>query len=132
MDPVIAGKKKILIVEDQESIRKFYRTILEGAGYSVLEAEDGEKGWSWAEAVVPDLILTDLMMPRMNGFDLLQKVRANAQTHDIPVLFLTLRGEDENSKKAMSLGANGFLVKGYVPPKVILEKIRAALLPAAL
>ena len=131
MDPVTAGKKKILIVEDQESIRKFYRTVLEGAGYSVLEAEDGEKGWSWAEAVGPDLILTDLMMPRMNGFDLLQKVRANAQTHDIPVLFLTLRGEDENAKKAMSLGANGFLVKGYVPPKVMLEKIRAALLPAS-
>ena len=119
--------KTILIVEDQVTIRKVYRTILEGAGYGVLEAEDGSKGWTWAQAALPNLILTDLMMPVMDGFQLLQKLRANTETQAIPVIVFSLRGEDENVKKALSLGAAGFMTKGYVPPKVILEKVRTAL-----
>lgn len=125
MDNTTNPKKVILIVEDQESIRKVFRTVLEGAGFSVLEADDGQKGWGWVQTAKPDLILTDLMMPFMNGYELLQNVKAHSETQAIPVIILTLRGEEENVRKAQSMGANGFMMKGYVSPKVVVEKIRS-------
>ena len=128
MDAITPIKKiKILIVEDQETIRKVYRTILESAGYGIIEADDGAKGWSWAQTACPDLIITDLMMPVMDGYELIQKIRSDPETRAIPVIVLSMRGEDSNIKKALSLGATGFLTKGYVPPKTIVDQIRSAL-----
>ncbi|MFQ5795067.1 MAG: response regulator [Candidatus Bipolaricaulia bacterium] len=117
----------ILIVEDQVEFRRIYHDVLESGGYNILEAEDGASGWELVKTEKPDLILLDLILPKLHGFELLKKIRADETTKEIPVIILSVLGEKENIQKGLELGANDYMVKGYHTPREILSKIPAFL-----
>lgn len=112
-------KKTILIIDDEESMRLVCRSVLEDAGYSVVEATDGEAGLSAALEQLPDLILCDIEMPRKNGFEVLEMFRARPSTSSIPFIFLTGRSEKSVLRKGMDLGADDFLTKPFTGDQLI-------------
>jgi DNA-binding response OmpR family regulator len=120
-------KETILIIEDQAGFRRIYQDVLEGDGYKVLLAEDGENGWQLAKSEKPELILLDLVLPKLHGLEVLKNVRADAETKDIPVIILSVLGEKKDIQKGLESGANDYAIKGYVSPREIMSKIRALL-----
>jgi DNA-binding response OmpR family regulator len=114
-----------LIIEDDASFRRVYQDMLNTAGYTVVVAEDGEKGWAMAKSEKPDLILLDLGLPKMHGFEVLKNIRGDSETKDIPVLIMTALSEQADVRKGLELGANGYMVKGSFTSREILAKIRA-------
>jgi DNA-binding response OmpR family regulator len=120
----------ILLVEDDPMLTELYQTKLEMEGYEVSVATDGEAGLSAAKAKKPDLILLDIMLPKLNGFEVLKALKSDKKTTTIPVMVLTnLGGEkaDTDKKLALSLGAAEFLVKTFHLPDDIVGKIRSIL-----
>lgn len=113
----------ILLIEDQEGFRMVFRDILEDAGYKVLEAEDGLLGLDSAKACKPDVILLDLMLPKLHGLGVLEGIRADQGTKNIPVVILSVLDDKSSQEKAKSLGANGYIVKGNSPLGKILEHL---------
>jgi DNA-binding response OmpR family regulator len=118
-------KGKILIIEDDASFRRVYHDMFETAGYQVLVAENGELGWDLAKAEKPDLIMLDLVLPGLHGFEVLKYVRGDSETKNIPVIITTALGEQDDIRKGIELGANDYMVKGFFTPREILAKIRA-------
>jgi DNA-binding response OmpR family regulator len=119
-----SNKKKILIIEDQPGFRLIYRGVLENDGYEVLEAADGMKGWEMACTNKPDIILLDLILPRLDGYKVLEKIRSDQSTSKIPVIIFSVLGSDDDIIKAIKLGANDYRIKGENSPLKILEKIK--------
>jgi DNA-binding response OmpR family regulator len=119
------SKGTILIVEDQQGFRRIYRDVLENDGYQVLEAEDGEAGWLAAKEKKPNLILLDLGLPKIDGFEVLKRIRANEETQSIPVIIFSVLGEQKDVNRGLELGANDYTVKGFYTPRQILSKIKA-------
>jgi len=119
------GKGKILIIEDDASFRRVYHDMFETAGYHVLVAENGELGWDLAKAEKPDLIMLDLVLPGLHGFEVLKYIRGDSETKNIPVIITTALGEQDDIRKGIELGANDYLVKGFFTPREVLAKIRA-------
>lgn len=120
-----AGKGKILIIEDDASFRRVYQDMCKVEGYSVAVADDGELGWQMVKSEKPDLILLDLILPGMHGFDVLKNVRGDSETRDIPVLIMTALGEQDDIHKGLELGANDYLIKGFFTPREVLRKVHA-------
>src|ERR1041385_7469170 len=118
------GKATILIIEDQEGFRKIYQTLLESEGYDGLMAEDGELGWIISREKSPHLILLDLGLPKLDGFEVLQKLRSDPKTKPIPVMIFSVMGEQNDIKKALEMGANDYTVKGFYTPRQILSKVK--------
>jgi DNA-binding response OmpR family regulator len=118
------ARETILIVEDQQGFRRIYRDVLEREGYQILEAEDGEAGWQLVKSKKPDLVLLDLGLPVIDGFEVLKRIRADAETKLIPVIIFSILGEQKDIKRGMELGANDYTVKGFYTPKQILSKIK--------
>jgi DNA-binding response OmpR family regulator len=123
-------KEKILLVEDQKGFRRVYGDLLESQGYEVLLAEDGEEGWRISLESRPALILLDLGLPKLDGFGVLQRLREEATTREIPVIIFSVMGDDKDILRAKAMGANDYAVKGLSGSKEILAKIRALLTPA--
>jgi DNA-binding response OmpR family regulator len=117
-------KGTILILEDQKGFRRIYRDVLEKDGYDVLEAVDGEAGWDIIYKQKPDLILLDLGLPIMDGFQVLEKLKRSEQTKDIPVIVFSALGEPMDVQKALRMGANDYTVKGFYTPRQVLSKIK--------
>ena len=105
--------EKILVVEDEASLRTILRVQLEGAGYQVSTAEDGVDGLEKAQANPPDLVLLDLMMPRMDGSEVCRQLKANFMTSQIPVIMLTALGQLKEKVAGLNIGANDYLTKPY-------------------
>jgi DNA-binding response OmpR family regulator len=120
-------KGKVIIVEDEAAFRNIFKDLLESDGYNVLTAEDGESGWLLTRTEIPDVVLLDLALPKLHGFEVLKNIRADAATKDVPVIILTVVGEQENVKKGLKLGATDYLVKGFYSPREILVKINEIL-----
>jgi len=123
-------KKKILLVEDQAGFRKVYTDVLENNGFEVITAEDGEKGWNLAQSEAPDLIMLDLILPKMTGMDVLRRIRMDQKTQNIPVLILSVLGDKEVIAEALSKGANDYTIKGFYTPREILAKMAPLLAKA--
>ena len=102
---------KILIIEDQPQMRKNIATILEMENFKVITAENGRRGVELARTEKPDLILCDVMMPELDGFGVLQALRADAVTATLPLIFLTAKGDRMDLRKGMNLGADDYLTK---------------------
>lgn len=106
-------KKSILIIEDEEDIRKDISKALRFSGFNTLEAIDGDEGINRAFEHVPDLIISDIMMPKKSGHDVLQAVQSNSTTSHIPFLFLSAKSDRVYIREGMSLGADDFITKPY-------------------
>jgi len=100
-----------------------FKDLFESKGYHVLEAENGEKGWKLAQSVKPDLILLDLMLPKLHGFEVLKNIRNHHETQKILVIVLSALDEPAHKEKGLALGANGYLVKSQLSIKEIFRKI---------
>ena len=118
---------KILIIEDESLIAKIYATRLTAEGYEVLLAEDGQKGLQLAIQGQPDLILLDLMIPKISGDQVLIELRKNPATKETPVLIYSNLSDDQEKLKLKSLGATEFLVKAKVSAPMLVAKINSYL-----
>ncbi|HEX7456338.1 MAG TPA: response regulator [Candidatus Nanoarchaeia archaeon] len=119
---VVTEPKKILIVDDEAPVREIYYKEFTQAGFKVCLAEDGEEGVLEAGKESPDLILLDVMLPKMSGIDVLKALKKNELTKKIPVLMLSNLGEEQIIKEGFSLGADGYLLKvSYTPAQVVEE-----------
>lgn len=118
---------KILIIEDDKFLRELISQKVGGEGYEVLGAIDGEEGLKMAGEVQPSLILLDLILPTMDGFEVLQKLKEGEITKTIPVIILSNLGQKEDIDKGMQLGATDYMIKAHFTPKEIVEKIRSIL-----
>jgi len=114
--------EKILVVDDEAPVREIYNKEFTGSGFKVCLAADGEEGLLMAGKETPDLILLDVMMPKMSGIDVLKALKKNELTKKIPVLLLTNLGEEQIIKEGFGLGADGYLLKvSYTPAQVVEE-----------
>jgi putative two-component system response regulator len=117
---------RILVVDDDPAIRRFHTCLLEGAGFAVTLAADGHEALSQVEASLPDLVLLDLDMPRLSGYEVCRRLKADARTRFIPVVILTGMGALEARLQAWDLGADDFLAKPFQIAEV-LTRCRALL-----
>ncbi len=114
-------KCKILVVDDEEHIRRIVRFQLEKNGYEVATAENGEAALEMVRREHPDLIILDLMMPKMDGFQVCSRIRQNFQTSQIPIIMLTAKGDLPDKIKGLSDGANDYLIKPYSNEELLLR-----------
>jgi len=119
--------KKILFIEDESALQKTFGEILRQEGYEMISALDGETGLRLAKSEKPDLILLDLILPKMPGFDVLKKLKEDNETKDIPVIVLTNLEDIKDVDRAIELGATTYLVKAKYSLEEIVEKIKNAL-----
>jgi len=120
----LANKKKILIIEDDDFLSGVYITKFSTEGFDVAFAKDGEEGLEKAQSELPDLILLDILLPKMNGFVLLKKLKEKKKTNFIPVLILSNLSQEQDINKGLKLGAVDFLVKSYNIPSEVVEKVK--------
>ncbi len=122
------AKKKILVVEDDQFLIKVYKNKLEEEGFDVYLAVNGVEGIQKANEHMPDIILLDMMLPVKNGFEVLEDLKANDKTKDIPVMILSNLGQESDIEKGISLGAIDFLVKANYSINEVTDKIKDNLL----
>ncbi len=115
---------KVLIIDDEQSIVTMYSEKLTAEGFKVTSCLDGKAGLALAKKVKPDLILLDLLMPKVNGFDILTLFKNDPATEHIPVYILTNIPEDMGSDKAKQLGAEGYLFKADTEPKELSKLLK--------
>jgi len=118
---------KIAIVEDDLAISQMYRIKFEAEGYEVETAENGKLGLAMAEDIKPDMILLDLMMPEMNGDEMLKKMRATKWGKDIKVIILTNMGESEAPDIIKDLNVEAFILKANMTPRQVAELVKQKL-----
>ena len=112
---------RILVVDDSEDVRLALATILEDAGYEIFEASDGSQVPDMVAEHRPDLVLLDVAMPKVNGFETLRNMKADKATSDIPVLMVTAKGRPEDLSLARSVGARDFISKPWADGEVELR-----------
>ena len=118
---------KILLVDDDRLMVKMYQGKFEDDGYEVAVATNGELGIDKALEFKPDLILLDIMMPKVNGLEMLKRLKEKETTKKIPVILLTNVGSEEDAKHGLSLGAVAYLVKAHYDVKDIVKKVKEVL-----
>ena len=117
-------KKNILLIEDEEMLASMYETKFQNEGYQIQKALDGETGLKLAQEKRPDLILLDIIMPKLDGFSVLKKIKEDPKLKDVPVILLTNLGQDEDVDKGNKFGAAGYLIKANLTPGEVIEKIK--------
>lgn len=118
------AKPKVAIVEDDLAISQMYRLKFEAEGYEVAVAENGQVGLELIEDFRPDVVLLDMMMPQMNGDEVLTKMRNEDWGKDTPVLILTNMGKEEASKSLDNLNVHSYIVKAEMTPKQVAERVK--------
>ena len=119
-----AAKKKILLVEDDASLAAVYRARLELEGFDIKEVHNGEDALSAAVSYRPDLILLDVMIPKISGFDVLDILRNTPDTTNVRVIILTALSQPKDKERAEKLGADDYLVKSQVVISDVVERVR--------
>lgn len=120
--------KKICIIEDDQFLREFYQELLEGEGYQIEAAEDGEKGLQLLRDNQYDLALLDIMLPKQDGLQVLRELKiAPGKASGLTIVVLTNLGQDTVIKQAFELGAAGFLIKSALSPDQVLTEIKSYL-----
>lgn len=110
--------KTVLTVDDSRTMRDMLKMALSGAGYSVIQAEDGVHGLEVLEDAMPDVIITDINMPRMDGFGFIENVRSDRRLRGVPILVLTTESDQAKKDRARTAGATGWIVKPFDPIKL--------------
>jgi len=119
--------KKILIIEDESALQKTLGENLSQEGYQIVSALDGEIGLKLVRSESPDLVLLDLILPKLHGFDVLKKIRENLATKEIPVIILTNLESIQEVERAIELGATTYLVKANYSLEELSAKIKQIL-----
>ena len=120
-------KIKILLVEDDSFLSGMYAAKFELENFKVIMAEDGDKAVRLALKESPDIILLDIILPKINGFEVLRQLKANRLTAEIPVIFLTNLSQKDEIEQGLKMGAKDFLIKAHFMPSEVVEKIKKAL-----
>lgn len=119
--------KKILIIEDDKFLRELITQKLIKEGYDIIEAADGEKGIKSVKKEKPDLILLDLILPGIDGFEVLAKIKENPVLSQIPVIILSNLGQKDDIERGLKIGAVDYLIKAHFTPGEIIEKVKTVL-----
>lgn len=118
------GKRKILLVEDDETLAEVYKQRLELEGFDVNHVNNGEDALATAVKFRPDLVLLDVMMPKLNGFDVLDIMRQTPETRNVHIIMLTALSQPKDEQRAKDLGADDFLIKSQVVIGDVVERIK--------
>jgi DNA-binding response OmpR family regulator len=116
--------KKILIVEDDSFMEKSLSFTLKEEGYGVDIARDGEEALDKIEKIDLDLILLDIILPKIDGFEVLEKIKENPKTKKMPVIILSNLGQKEDVERGLKLGANGYIIKAHFKLEDVINKIK--------
>jgi CheY-like chemotaxis protein len=115
----------VLVVDDSVNTREIEKSILEAYGYRVVMAGDGEEAWKKTRDELYDLVITDVEMPRLDGFSLTERLRADERYQHVPVIIVTSRQKDEDRKRGVAVGADAYIVKGAFDQSNLLETVRS-------
>jgi len=119
--------KKILIIEDDPFLSEVYAAKFSQSGFQTEVALDGKKGMERIKADKPDLIILDIVLPKMDGFELLKKIKEDPELKEIPVVLLTNLGQKNEVEKGLSLGADEYIIKAHFTPTAIVAKVKEIL-----
>lgn len=122
---MLKSKPVILLVEDDEFLAELYATKLNLEGFEVLSAADGKKGLKLAQDKHPDVVLLDIILPKLDGFEVLQALKDDPATKEIPVILLTNLNQRDEVKRGLGLGAADYLIKAHFMPSEVVKKIKA-------
>jgi two-component system alkaline phosphatase synthesis response regulator PhoP len=125
-EPRAMGRPRVLIVEDEPHIRLSLELLLDRAGYDTIAATDGEEGLALVRQLRPDVVLLDVMMPKLNGYEVCRAITSDSGLRFIPVIMLTAKAQEVEVLKGLGLGASAYVTKPFGNAEV-LEAIRAAL-----
>lgn len=114
----------ILIAEEDKLLKSILQTSLAAAGFEVAVASDGVETLEYIQKKLPDLLLLDIVMPRKNGFDVLEELRLDPRTRNLPVVILSNLGQEEDVKRGLSLGAVDYLIKSNYSLTTVVEKVK--------
>ena len=117
---------KILVVEDEKDIRQLITFTLQYANFTVIAGKDGQEAVDLSAKEIPDMILMDVRMPRLDGYAACKKIKENKETAHIPVVFLSAKGQDGEIGKGFEVGASDYLLKPFTPTELI-ERVKSIL-----
>lgn len=123
-EPTTSGNKRILFVEDDEALASVYTMRLEAEGFQVRRVPNGEDALAAALEYRPDLILLDVMMPKVSGFDVLDILRNTPETANMKIIMLTALSQDADKQRAQSMGVDDYLVKSQVVIADVIDRIK--------
>ena len=115
--------QRILVIEDQDDNRIILRDLLTSAGFEIIEAVNGQEGVDMAEAEMPDLILMDIQLPVIDGYEATRRIKGNPSLASIPIIAVTSYALGGDEAKAMAAGCDGYITKPF-SPRLLLEKVR--------
>ncbi len=125
--PTDTSKIHVLLVEDDVFLSGIYQKKFEMEGYKISTSDNGEKGLADAKKKKPDIILLDVLLPKMDGFTVLKELKADAGTKGIPVILLTNLGQKDDVEKGLEAGAVDYLIKAHFKPSEIVDKVKSVL-----
>jgi DNA-binding NarL/FixJ family response regulator len=118
-EPAAKVPVRLLLVDDEPGLRTAVKAYLEDEGFAVTTANDGEEGWSTAQSMMPDVVITDVMMPRCDGYGLLKRLRADERLGGTPVIFLTAKGMTADRIAGFQAGADDYIPKPFDPDELV-------------
>ena len=121
------NKTTVLIVEDDTFLSNIYKTKFEMEGFDVMTADDGEAGLAMAKSKKPQIILLDILLPKMDGFAVLKELKMDKEAQNIPVILLTNLGQKDDVSKGLEMGAADYLIKAHFKPSETVAKVRKIL-----
>ena len=121
------NQKHILLVEDDVFLSGIYKKKFEMEGFKISTADNGEKGLADTKKKQPDIVLLDILLPKLDGFAVLEALKADAETKEIPVILLTNLGQKDDVEKGIEMGAVDYLIKVHFKPSEVVEKVRKVL-----
>ncbi len=120
-------KVHVLLVEDDTFLANIYKTKFDMEGFKVSVSENGEEGLADAKKKKPDIILLDILLPKMDGFTVLEKLKEDSGVKDIPVILLTNLGQKDDVSKGLEMGAVDYLIKAHFKPSEVVDKVKKIL-----
>ncbi len=123
----MAEKIHVLLVEDDVFLSGIYQKKFEMEGYKVSLADNGEKALVEVKKKKPDIVMLDILLPKLDGFAVLSKIKSDSETKDIPVILLTNLGQKDDVQKGLEMGAADYLIKAHFKPSEVVDKIKQVL-----
>lgn len=117
----------VQLVEDDVFLSQIYQKKFEMEGFKVFSADNGEKAWTDIKKRKPNIVLLDILLPKMDGFAVLEKMRNDSETNKIPVILLTNLGQKEDVEKGLEMGATDYLIKAHFKPSEVVAKVKTIL-----